>query len=170
MTETLIGLKDLQLKLNALDARTGTRVLRRAANKAAVPVKRAMRARVPVGTEGHRTHKGRLVGPGFLKRSIRSQSRVFKTRGFVRVRIGVLSEAYYGISFLDQGPHRITKRRRGNRSKGGKRQRQTTTAVKPYTIYKRPWFESVFVANRAIMERGMVTTLRAEIQKAARGN
>lgn len=160
--ETVKGLRDLEAKLLAMGARTGVKTLRRATTKATTPVLRDMRARAPVGRQAHRTHKGRLVAPGFLKKSLTKKTR---TRGGrVTVTLGARSEAWYGIQFYDQGPVRISTRRV---SAGGRHRRKVN--IKPYTLRRVLFFETVFLAHRQQMERDMAANLRVEIERAARG-
>ena len=161
----LQGLKELNAKLARLGAKTGAKVLRSAALKATTPVMRAMRAKIPVGTEAHRTHKGRLVAPGFLKRSLRRKTRLFRRTGTAVVTLGVRSEAFYGPQFLDQGPWRISSRRISTGRRSTKK-----VAIKPYTLRKRPFFESVFIANRRVMESKLAEELKKNIEAAVRGN
>lgn len=163
MAETLIGARELERKLSQLGAKLGTKVLRSAMLKTTTPVLRQMRKRAPVGIEAHRTYRKRLVAPGFLKRSLRRKTRVDKSRGAVVLTMGVRSEAFYGILFYDQGPYQVTKRRSKGTGRSGRQ-------IKAYTLPRRPWFQSTFVANRGQMERGMVDELRKNIDKVTRGN
>ena len=165
MAETLTGLKELNKQLKAMERRTGTKVLRSASLKATTPVLRAMRAKAPVGRKPHKTFKGRLVAPGFTKRSLRRKTRVLTRKGAVQVTMGVRSEAWYALQFFDQGPHRISTRRV---SAGRRKQRKTQ--IKPYTLRRIPFFQAVFIANRRVMEREMANQLRIQIERAARGS
>jgi len=154
MATGLHGTKELSTKLSRLGSSLGTKTLRSAALKSTTPVVRKMRNKAPVGNEAHRTFKGRLVAPGFLKRSIRKKSRIDRATGKVSVVIGVLAEAFYGIAFLDKG---VNVTSRGKRS------------IKPYTIRGRNWFKSVFIQNRNVIESTMIKKLKESIDKVTRG-
>lgn len=137
----LDGLKELTKKLNQLETKLAGKTLRSAVVQASLPAFRAIKLAAPVGTGAHRTYKGNLVGPGFLKRSVKRVSKINKRTGTVSVAIGVRAEAFYGIAFLDRGTIRIT---------------------------GRSWFKRNFVDNRSKMERRLVERLRAKIEQIAR--
>lgn len=165
MDERVEGLRALTVRLNELGRRTGTRTLKRALRKAATPTLRQMRAAAPLGSQPHRTHKGRLVAPGFLKKSIRAITVTDRRQGTAAVVFGVRREAFYGLQFIDDNPTPnapIAKRRHGKR-RGG------TRAIRSYTLRQSPFFYRIFVANAGAMTRSFVDTLRTEIERAARG-
>lgn len=165
MATTLEGdFKDLFAKLNALDARMSTRVLRSAVRRAARLTLNKMKAAAPQGSVPHRTYKGRLVAPGYLRRSLRVVTKIDRRQGVASAILGTRREAFYGTQFLDQGPWTVTQRKYKQPGK----KRRAVRAIKPYTIQKRPWFESVFLANRQQMENDFVQFMRAEIDKAVR--
>lgn len=58
---------------------------------------------VPEGLQAHRTYKGRLVAPGFLRRSLRIVARKPRPGKNISVQLGVVSEAYYGLAFVERG-------------------------------------------------------------------
>jgi len=99
------GLKELQAKLQDMEAKTSQKALRSALMTSATPTVRKLRAVAPVGTRDHRTYKGRLVAPGFLRRSVGKESKLVrgKKSTIAVVFIGVKKEAYYGVQFLDSG-------------------------------------------------------------------
>lgn len=98
------GLKELSKQLEKLGKELGTKTLRNATRSALAPTHRKIKALTPVGKRAHRTYKGRLVAPGFLKRSIklRSSSR----KGRVSASIAANPEAFYGM-FLVIGTKKI---------------------------------------------------------------
>ena len=147
----LEGLDTLSKKLSNLGKAAG-KTLRSATMKATTPVQREMRNKIPIGTEAHRTYKGRLVPPGFARRSLRRSSRF--RNGFASVRLGVRREAFYAINFVDQGIY-VTKR--------GKK------LIKPYRIKPSNWFKKVFIANRQKMEDELTRQLQITIEKVRRG-
>lgn len=174
MANELDGVRELTAQLNQLEVRLGIRTLLKALQRATTPVRRQLRAKAPVGNEAHRTYRKRLVGPGFAKRSVkRVTGRRFIGRGKVSVALGVRAEAFYAIRFYDQGPYTITRRRfstaarhRGGSAKGKHVIR--TDQIKPYTLRRRPWFVSTFIANESAMLRDLSRNLKIEIDKAAR--
>lgn len=101
MASNVIGMAELSLKLNKISAAVAKKHLRSAAMYATAPTVKAMKAAAPRGTKAHRTWKGRLVAPGFLSRSVK---RVVKFKdGRMSLKIGVRGEAFYGVTFLDEG-------------------------------------------------------------------
>lgn len=98
------GLKALSKQLEKLGKELGTKTLRNASRSAMAPTHKKIKALTPVGKRAHRTYKGRLVAPGFLKRSIRLGSRAKK--GYVTASISAKPEAFYGM-FLVIGTKKI---------------------------------------------------------------
>ena len=105
------GLGELQAKLSAMESKTSQKALRSALMQSATPMVRKLRAAAPVGTRAHRTNRGRLVAPGFLRRSVAKSSKLIRSENstVAVVFIGVKKEAYYGIQFLDRGTKYIRK-------------------------------------------------------------
>ena len=133
----ITGLKALSDKLNQLDTALAAKALRQSVYNATLPATRAMKMGAPVGTVAHRTYRGRLVAPGFLKRSIRAIS--FIKGGIATALIGVKREAFYGVQFVDRGTKKMN---------------------------AQPWFKSVFEQSRDAMEARLVEQLKAKIDKA----
>lgn len=96
------GLADLSRKLNELGATAGGKALRSALMTASLPALRNIQAAAPVGTKSHRTYKGRIVAPGFLRRNIRRKSLLAKDRSRAIVIIGPAQEAFYA-QFIERG-------------------------------------------------------------------
>ena len=101
------GLRELSAQLNKLESKLATKTLRNATRAAIAPTHKKIKALTPVGKRAHRTYKGRLVAPGFLKRSIKLGSR-FKN-GVASAAIGAKPEAFYGM-FLVIGTKKIKAR------------------------------------------------------------
>lgn len=160
MDEPVTGLKELQKRLQQIERRTANSILRRSVSAAVQPVARQMRAKAPVGTAGHRSKKGRLYAPGNLKRSVRIRTKIMTRKGGALANIGVLPDAWYGVQLLDRGPWRISKRRVSS----GLGRRKVIN-IKPYTLPKRPFFQSVFLANINPMAASLAAKLRAELDK-----
>lgn len=139
MAGEVTGMKELSLKLAKLGQQLGTKTLRSAAVAATTPVMKEMKAAIPVGKVAHRTHKGRLVAPGFAKRSIKRRSSAKK--GKVNVVIGVASEAFYAVQFVDRGTKKMSARN---------------------------WFKKRFILATPGIEKNFTRLLRAKIKKAIR--
>ena len=97
--------------------------------------------------------------PGYLFNSIKMRTSVRKKEGLVRVTFGVLSEAFYGINFLDD--HKITVNSR--RGKIGRR------PIKPYELPRFYWFRPVFILNRNRIETTFREELRNRLREIAHG-
>lgn len=105
------GLAELNKKLEQLSAEMEAKALRSAVSQATTPALQKMKLAVPVGTKGHKTYKGRLVAPGFLKRSIKRKSYIDRKNGAAGAVVGVAAEAFYGVQFLDRGTKYIRARK-----------------------------------------------------------
>ena len=129
------GLKKLTSQLNKLESKLATKTLRNATRAALVPTLKKIKALTPVGKKAHRTYKGRLVAPGFLKRNIKLGSR-FKN-GTASAAIGAKSEAFYGM-FLVIGTKKIP---------------------------ARDFFFRIFANDRAGIESRLISELKKRIDK-----
>ncbi len=99
----LTGVAQLNAQLAALGEATRKRALRAAVRAAGNVVVRAARTKAPVGTEPHKTYKGRLVAPGFAKRSVRQVVRLNREGDTASAAIGVRAEAFYATQFVEVG-------------------------------------------------------------------
>lgn len=154
MVEQVQGFKELAGKLSKLGKVAGGKALRSAAMRATTPVLRDAKSRAPVGklvysySYGDRepypkkTHKGRLVGPGFLARNIGRKSIISSDKTRVTVLIGPRPEAYYGTAFLELG-----------------------TSRQP----PQPFLEPAFRAGKSDMINGLREIAKQNIEKVARG-
>lgn len=129
------GLKALTKQLNNLGKELGGKTLRNATRSAMVPTHKKIKALTPVGSRSHRTYKGRLVAPGFLKRNIKLGSRL--KNGVASAAIGTKPEAFYGM-FLAIGTKKIP---------------------------ARDFFFRVFANDRAGIELKLVSELKKRIDK-----
>ena len=98
------GLNKLSAQLKKLGTELGTKTLRNATRSAMAPTHKKIKALTPVGSRTHRTYKGRLVAPGFLKRNIKLRSR--GKNGYASASISASNEAFYG-QFLVFGTKKI---------------------------------------------------------------
>ncbi len=99
----LEGFKELSKKLSSMGSAVGGKILRQSVGAAVTPVLKEARLNAPQGDRSHKTHKGRLVAPGFLSRSIKKKT--FKSRDgrYASAVIGVKKEAFYGVQFVERG-------------------------------------------------------------------
>jgi HK97 gp10 family phage protein len=105
------GFKELDQQLanlaEAVGPKRANRVMKNALKQAATPVLKMARAKAPVGDRKHRTYKGTLAIPGFLRKNIDKQAFVTK-QGTGVVRMGPKAEAFYGTTFLERGTKYIS--------------------------------------------------------------
>lgn len=141
MASQLLGTKKLSKKLKKLIAAADPRQVRSAVSYALTPVVKDARASAPVGTEAHKTHKGKLVAPGYLSRNIKKSARVSRDKQVVVGRVGPSSEAFYGTQFVEVGTRNQT---------------------------KAPWLTPVFERNQSAMIDRFGDKLEERIKKAAR--
>ena len=174
MANEVTGFKELERKLlklsRQLDVKTGKQ-LRSVLFKATTPVLRQMKAKIPVGTEAHRTYKGRIVAPGFAKSSFkRLTGKKYLNQGKLSIAMGVAAEAYYAIQFYDLGPYTVTRRRQSTniKAKGHFGNQRRHIKIKPYTLKKHPFFVGTFTANEKQMIRDMKTQLQDIVYKLAK--
>lgn len=107
MAEQVQGLRELQEKLKNFGPRLGGSILKRAAQQAMAPVLKEARATAPVGSEPHKTYKGRLVAPGFLSRNIKAKSVLSKDKSTAKAMVGPTREAFYGTAFVERGTSKM---------------------------------------------------------------
>lgn len=109
MAFEIVGVDKLARQLKELGEVAGGRALRSALFTASLPVLREIQAAAPVGTQEHRTKKGRLVAPGFLRRNIRRKAILSRDKTTATVLVGPSNEAFYA-QFLEKGTSTITAR------------------------------------------------------------
>ena len=102
MASRVKGLDQLSKELRKLGPDIGKKVLRSATSAALTPTFKKIKASAPVGGTPHRTFKGRLVGGGFLSRSLKRSSRFLPRPGKAIAKIKILPAAFYG-AFYDVG-------------------------------------------------------------------
>lgn len=107
MASELEGVAECERKLLALGRVASVPVLRRAARAGIKPAFVKAQATIPVGSEAHRTYKGRLVAPGFSKRSLRIVTRASTDGRRVSAAIGVRKEAFYAVLFKELGTSKM---------------------------------------------------------------
>jgi len=138
MSNRVKGLDQLSKELRKLGPDIGKKVLRSATSGALTPTFKKIKMAAPIGGTSHRTFKGRLVGGGFLSRSIKRSSRFFPRKGKAIAKIKILPEAFYG-AYYDVGV-------------AGK-------------FAKTGWFTGTFIGDRAAIEKRFSDILSAKIKK-----
>lgn len=139
--KALIGAKALDLQLRALSDGMAPKLIRASLGEALKPTLGLARASVPESTEMHRTYKGRLVSPGFARRSTYVATSLRRDGSSASATIGVAPEAFYALAFIEFG-------------------------VPAYGQPARPWLVPAFNATRGTMLAGLTASLRKRIDKA----
>lgn len=105
MTAVIKGFGKLDKKLAALgNAKKVQKMVRQAVVFALTPVVNEARKDIPEGSESHRLDDGRVVSPGYARRSIKKKTQAGRPGDtfFVRGMVGVRRSAWYSLLF-DQG-------------------------------------------------------------------
>lgn len=97
------GLAALTAQLTALGKLDDGKALRSAARAGVKPIFNQAKANIPKSSEAARTYKGRLVGPGFASRNIRTITQLKPSEGIARASVGVRSEAHYAVDYVERG-------------------------------------------------------------------
>jgi HK97 gp10 family phage protein len=135
------GLRELDQKLAALQNANPGPILRRAVNRGIRPALEQAKATVPVGKEAHKTYKGRLVAPGFARKSLKVKTNVSRDKQAASAILGVASEAFYAIQFIELGTSEI-----------------------PAT----PWLQPAFENTAEQQQAALAAELKAGIERAAK--
>lgn len=109
-TSKIDGLDELKKKLDQLSRVVSNKAMRSAITAASYPVLAAAKATVPVGSVVHKTYKGRIVSPGFLRRSLNRRSYIHRDGSGASILIGVRKEAFYGLHFVELGTSKVPRR------------------------------------------------------------
>lgn len=96
-------LADLTAKLSAMGKLEDGKALRTAVKAGIRPVFAQAKANIPKSPEFVKTYKGRLVGPGFASRNIRTISQLKPAEGIARASVGVRAEAFYAVNYVERG-------------------------------------------------------------------
>lgn len=141
MASAVKGLRELDAKLAALGVAAGEKVMRQALRAAMRPVLEAAKTAAPEGTELHRTYRGRLVAPGFGKRSVRLVIAKPGRDGKFRAALGVRREAFYMLQFVELGTSKMA---------------------------AQPWLTPAFEAEVPATTERMAAELKKRIERAAK--
>lgn len=143
--KALLGARVLDKQLEMLSDAVAARVMRRSLGHALNQTLALARAAVPERTKPmlKRTYKGRLVAPGFARRSTYISTSINRQTGNASATIGVRHEAFYAIQFIEFGFRDVP---------------------------PRPWLVPAFKATRGTMLASLTSALRKNIDRAiARG-
>ncbi len=143
MASELLGVQQLSRKLDALSQKLRGEVLRKAANAAVKPVLEEARSLIPVNKvqELHKTYKGRMVAPGFARRSVAAKVKLSLDGRAVFARMGVKREAFYAVNFIELGTSKMA---------------------------AQPWLRPAFEKNRFQALRRFAEVLKQQIDKVSR--
>ena len=139
------GADDLRKKLSNLGDAASGRVIRSAANFAMTPVLKEARRNAPKGTRPHKTYKGRVVAPGFLRRNIVKKTKLSRDKSRAFASVSARGEAWYG---------RLIET--GYTAKGGRE------------MPARPWLRPAMLNNKGLVFDRYKSKLRERIKKEAR--
>jgi HK97 gp10 family phage protein len=137
----LEGVAELSKQLDALGRLEDGKAIRAAVRAGMTPALRAAKQNIPTGTKEHRTYKGRLVAPGFAKRSIVLITSLSKDKQKATAIIGVKAEAFYAIQFVEMGTSKMA---------------------------AQPWLRPAFYDTRQEQEEALAAALRKAILKAVK--
>jgi len=141
MATGLEGVAALTKKLLEMKGALAARELRGTAKAAMEEAEHLARARIPQGTEPHKTYRGRLVSPGFAVSTLHVETYLNKNTGAVGAALGTSREAFYATLFVELG-----------------------TARTP----AQPWLRPAFEESEDPMLRMIASDLRARVEKIAK--
>lgn len=144
----LEGVRELSKKLDELSAKASGKILRSAVRYSAKPALDYAKATIPEGDAMHYVDRkikkgkpGRLVAPGFARRSIRLITRLSKDGRSASAVLGVRRAAFYAVQFVELGTSRTP---------------------------KQPWLRPALQANQGPILDRLAGKLRKDIQNIAR--
>jgi HK97 gp10 family phage protein len=135
----LEGVGELSKQLDALGKLDDGKAIRAAVRAGMKPAFKAAQQNIPVGTVAHRTYKGRLVGPGFAKRSLVIVTTLSKDGQKASAILGVKAEAFYAIQFVEMGTSQMA---------------------------AQPWLRPAFYSTREEQESALALALQKAVLKA----
>lgn len=143
MASELRGVAELTRQLKELGRLEDGRAVRAAVAAGIKPALARARATAPMRSEPglKKTYKGRLVAPGFLRRSVKTAVKLHRGKQRAIAMLGVRREAFYGLSFLELGTSRLS---------------------------KRPWLVPAFETTQSEQLKALAASLRKTIDRIAR--
>lgn len=103
LTFSIEGTAALVAKLQELGKLEDGKALRSAARAGVKPIFTQAKANIPKSQDAARTYKGRIIGPGFASRNIRTITQLKQQDGIARASVGVRADAFYAVRFVEQG-------------------------------------------------------------------
>jgi HK97 gp10 family phage protein len=143
MATGLEGVADLTKKLVDIAGAMAPKELRGTVKGAIEEAEHLARARIPQGTEPHKTYRGRLVSPGFAVSTLHVETYINKRTGAAVAALGTSREAFYATLFVELG-----------------------TVNTP----AQPWLRPAFEESQDPMLRKIADELRARVEKIAKRN
>lgn len=141
MRNPLEGVGELTSKLTELGVKLAARELRGTVKEAIGEAEHKARARIPQGSEPHKTYRGRIVSPGFAVSTLHVETYINKRTGSAVAVLGVEREAFYATIFVELG----------------------TSNTKA-----QPWLLPSFEESEEAMLRRMADELRGRVEKIAK--
>lgn len=141
MATALEGVRELTGKITELGARLAARELRGTVKAALQEAEHLARARMPVGSEIHKTYRGNWRSPGFALSTLHIEVRLNKRTGAVVATLGVGREAFYVVQFVELGTSKMA---------------------------AQPWLRPSFEDSQEAQLRKLADELRARVDKIAR--
>jgi HK97 gp10 family phage protein len=140
MASGLFGAGHLARQLQALGQLENGKALTSSVREGIKPATSKARALVPIGLVPHLTYLGRLVVPGFSKRSIRVRVTLSRDKQSASALLGVLPEAFYVVQWVELGTSRME---------------------------AQPWLRPAFESTLSQQEEGLAVGLAKFIERAA---
>lgn len=137
----LEGVAQLTRQLTALGKLEDGKALRDSARAGMKATFDRAKQNIPVGDIEHRTYRGRLVAPGFAKRSLKLVVRLSKDKQKATAIVGVAAEAFYIVQFTELGTSQES---------------------------AQPWLRPAFYGTLEQQKAGIASGLRKAIEKAAK--
>lgn len=134
------GAAQLRKQLLALSRNAQGRALRAAVRAGIKPAQERAKQLIPVGAEEHELETGKVVKPGFARRSIRAIVKVSRDKTRADALLGVRKEARYAVQFIELG-----------------------SAKTP----AQPWLRPAFQSTQQQMIAALMDSLRKTIAEAA---
>lgn len=103
VTTKLEGVAALLTRLQALGKLDNGKALRSAARAGVKPIFTQAKILIPKSEQPTKTYKGRVVGPGFASRNIRTITQLKPSQGIARASVGVRAEAFYAVNYVERG-------------------------------------------------------------------
>lgn len=100
--QVVVGVDDLIRKMHNINKAVQPKIVSQSLRAAMVPMMKDARSNAPTGDRVHRTYKGRLVAPGFLKRNIKLKKLRRKDKSTQAYGLWAQKEGFYG-GFIEQG-------------------------------------------------------------------